>query len=135
MLCELLARQYCPSAQAQAPRTSGSRSASPRHKAGRAAIGRWFPSTMAAFRKMPRRLGRQSGVWRKRSRKPASSSSKSACQFQRIHPRGRHQLRIRRARCPLVPGADLLADVATQQPIAMAGSQLAGIGDRSSIVE
>ena len=55
-----------------------------RHQRGRL----WFPSTIAALRSSPRRLGRHSGVWRKRGGIRRSSNSNSSIKSpRRCHPR------------------------------------------------
>ncbi len=111
------------SAQALASRTSGSSSRRPCSSAVVASPARWLPSTVAAFRKRPRRLARHSGVCRNRVRKSASLRKKSSARRHRVLRRLRHKCGFVGCRDASIPGTHLLADIAAENPISDTRSQ------------
>ena len=78
-----------PIAQAHAPRTISSLSLMPFSSEARAAGSCWLPSTIAAFRRIPLRLARHKGVFRKRSRKTVVVHFEQGVQVKRGRSRER----------------------------------------------
>ena len=81
---------------------------------------------MAAFRSRPRRFGRQSGVWRNRARNAASSSSNNFVSSIGLFSAQRLQTPLAAGFERVIPRANILADVAAEEPIANARAQIGG---------
>ena len=110
---------------AQSPRRllrsrAGSGSARAHRRAGKAVSSLVLPSTIAALRSRPRRLVRKIAVPRKRWRNTSSDRPSISIGIERLQVRVVWKSRRPRLR---VPRADILANVATEQPVADAGPQ------------
>ena len=91
------------------------------------AAGRWLPSTIAALRNRPRRLARQSGVC-EAAAECVVVEVEQRDEIERVRLAGGANSGSRRVRGLAVPRADVLADVAAEDPVAEARAQLGGIG-------